>query len=117
MSNSTKRGASGWLLVLGVAALAVTFVTSAAARSDAGAQADSATYIVRMVEAPAVAYTGGIAGLEATKPAKGEKIDPDSTKVQRYVDHLNRRRNYGYHLWGLLTLFLWIRQWKIGATV
>ena len=71
MSNSTKRGASGWLLVLGVAALAVTFVTSAAARSDAGAQADSATYIVRMVEAPAVAYTGGIAGLEATKPAKG----------------------------------------------
>ena len=91
MSNSTKRGTSGWLLVLGVAALAFTFVTSAAARSDAGAQADSATYIVRMVEAPAVAYTGGIAGLEATKPAKGEKIDPDSTKVRRYVDHLNRR--------------------------
>jgi len=31
------------------------------------------------------------------------------------ADHLSRRRNYGYHLWGLLTLFLWMRQWKIQA--
>jgi asparagine synthase (glutamine-hydrolysing) len=28
-------------------------------------------------------------------------------------DHLNRRANYGYHLWGLLTLFLWMRRWKV----
>ena len=27
--------------------------------------------------------------------------------------HLERRRNAGYHLWGLLLLFLWIRQCKI----
>jgi subtilisin family serine protease len=94
LSTFSKRGVSGWLLVVAVAALAVTFVTSAAARTDEGAKADAAstaTYIVRMIDAPAVAYTGGIAGLQATKPAKGEKIDPDSTKVRRYVDHLNGR--------------------------
>ena len=28
-------------------------------------------------------------------------------------DHFARRANYGYHLWGLLTLFLWMKQWKI----
>lgn len=29
--------------------------------------------------------------------------------------HLERRANYGYHLWGLLTLFLWIKRWGIEA--
>jgi len=28
-------------------------------------------------------------------------------------DHLERRANLGYHLWGLMTLFLWIKRWKI----
>jgi asparagine synthase (glutamine-hydrolysing) len=28
-------------------------------------------------------------------------------------DHLDRRINVGYHLWGLLTLFLWMRRWKV----
>jgi asparagine synthase (glutamine-hydrolysing) len=27
--------------------------------------------------------------------------------------HLDRRANLGYHLWGLLILFLWIKQWNI----
>jgi asparagine synthase (glutamine-hydrolysing) len=30
-------------------------------------------------------------------------------------DHFDRRTNAGYQLWGLLTLFLWIRRWKIKA--
>ncbi len=28
-------------------------------------------------------------------------------------DHLDRRANLGYHLWGLMTLFLWMRKWRI----
>lgn len=28
-------------------------------------------------------------------------------------DHLQRRANFGYHLWGLLILFLWLKQWNI----
>ena len=27
--------------------------------------------------------------------------------------HLERRANLGYHLWGLLVLFLWMRRWSI----
>jgi asparagine synthase (glutamine-hydrolysing) len=27
--------------------------------------------------------------------------------------HLERRANFGYHLWGLLILFLWMKRWKI----
>jgi asparagine synthase (glutamine-hydrolysing) len=29
--------------------------------------------------------------------------------------HLQRRANLGYHLWGLLILFLWMKRWKIQA--
>jgi asparagine synthase (glutamine-hydrolysing) len=28
-------------------------------------------------------------------------------------DHLERRANLGYHLWGLMILLLWIKRWKI----
>jgi len=30
-------------------------------------------------------------------------------------DHFERRANNGYQLWGLLTLFLWLKRWKITA--
>ncbi|HLN04137.1 MAG TPA: asparagine synthase (glutamine-hydrolyzing) [Bryobacteraceae bacterium] len=30
--------------------------------------------------------------------------------------HLERRRNVGYHLWGLMTLFLWMKRWDISST-
>ena len=28
-------------------------------------------------------------------------------------DHMERRTNIGYHLWGLLTLFLWMKRWRV----
>jgi len=31
------------------------------------------------------------------------------------TQHFDRRANFGYHLWGLLTLFLWMNQWGIQA--
>ena len=30
--------------------------------------------------------------------------------------HLDRRENLGYHLWGLMILFLWMRRWQIQTT-
>jgi asparagine synthase (glutamine-hydrolysing) len=30
-------------------------------------------------------------------------------------EHMQRRANYGYHLWGLLTFFLWSNRWKVQA--
>jgi len=31
-------------------------------------------------------------------------------------DHLDRRANLGYHLWGLMILFLWMRKWQVQTT-
>jgi asparagine synthase (glutamine-hydrolysing) len=52
-----------------------------------------------------------------------------STAANRYGDlfeqnvlancvrqHLDRRANLGYHLWGLTILFLWMRKWRIQTT-
>src|SRR5688572_31835621 len=56
-------------------------------------KAKSNKYIVRMSEEPVVAYKGGIPGLRATKPARGQKINPNSPEVVRYVGYLDSRHN------------------------
>ncbi|HTS59854.1 MAG TPA: asparagine synthase (glutamine-hydrolyzing) [Terriglobales bacterium] len=34
--------------------------------------------------------------------------------IKSYLDeHLERRANLGYHLWGLMVLFLWMNKWRI----
>ncbi len=34
--------------------------------------------------------------------------------VKRLVNaHLERKANYGYHLWGLMVLLIWMKRWKI----
>src|SRR5882762_37386 len=34
--------------------------------------------------------------------------------VQRLLrEHLERRANWGYHLWGLMVLLMWMRRWRI----
>ena len=36
------------------------------------------------------------------------------SSIQSLLDlHMQRKANYGYHLWGLLMLFLWTKQWNI----
>jgi len=30
--------------------------------------------------------------------------------------HMEKRANLGYHLWGLMILFLWMKQWRIQST-
>ena len=42
----------------------------------------------------------------------------DYSSVQSLIrDHTERRANVGYHLWGLLTLFLWMRRWGIETAI
>jgi len=37
--------------------------------------------------------------------------------IENYVRlHMERRANLGYHLWGLMILFLWMKQWRIQST-
>ena len=38
--------------------------------------------------------------------------------IRSYLrSHLERRANIGYHLWGLMILFLWMKRWRIQAPV
>ena len=59
--------------------------------ANAATQGNNGIYLVRMLEDPVVAYKGGIAGLKETKPGKGQKIDPNSADVVRYVGYLDSR--------------------------
>jgi asparagine synthase (glutamine-hydrolysing) len=37
--------------------------------------------------------------------------------LENYVRlHIERRANLGYHLWGLMILFMWMKRWRIQAT-
>jgi len=50
--------------------------------------AKTQTYIVQMLDAPVVAYEGGVKGLSATKPKPGKKINPNSGNVEKYAEYL-----------------------------
>ena len=80
------------------AALSVPTATLIAAPpSEAGKSSAKAVsskfYIVRLAESPVTAYKGGIKGYPATKPAKGQKIDPTSSKVVNYMNYLSGRHD------------------------
>jgi hypothetical protein len=71
----------------------VTGLTLAATGSAASPASASGAYVVGLVEQPVIAYDGGIAGLPATKPGKGQKVDPLDQNVARYVAHLDSRHD------------------------
>lgn len=92
------------LLAVAVSALSLTLVPAnafAAPDPEAGpppakvetSPAKAGTYIVQLAEPPVVAYSGGVPGLQATKPAKGAKINPNSAAVKAYSDHLAKRQD------------------------
>jgi len=55
--------------------------------------ASNRIYIVRMADLPVVAYAGGLAGLPATRPARGQKINPNSAAVSNYAGYLDGRHS------------------------
>nr|WP_231402684.1 S8 family serine peptidase [Caenimonas aquaedulcis] len=67
-------------------------VTSTPVDTDRGSRVGQArknnVYIVQLDEKPVTAYDGSIKGLQATKPKKGQKIDPNSPAVVNYMAHL-----------------------------
>ena len=75
------------LSALGAFAVLAALMLSVSAAS--GAQGTTKkTYVVQMLERPAVAYEGGVAGIPATKPGKGAKLDRTAPAVQKYVAYL-----------------------------
>ena len=84
-------------------AAAGTFISAAAAMALFAASPNipsaaetgpiNGVYIVQMKAAPAVAYTGDISGYNATKPGKGQKIDPLAATTLSYVGYLKGKHD------------------------
>ena len=53
----------------------------------------SGLYIVQMAELPASSYTGGVAGLAATRPERGAKVNADDPNVAGYARYLDSRHD------------------------
>ncbi len=70
-----------------ITALTVTLMVTAAQAAEDVAR----IYVVQMDGDPVVAYQGGIAGLAATRPARGQRIDRRRPEVERYAKHLTDR--------------------------
>ncbi|WP_202867481.1 S8 family serine peptidase [Kribbella pittospori] len=50
-------------------------------------------YVVTLADKPLATYSGGVAGLKATKPAKGHKVDTANPDSKRYSNWLDSRHN------------------------
>ncbi|MGO4468504.1 hypothetical protein, partial [Pseudoduganella sp. RAF53_2] len=58
----------------------------------AWAEAVRRPYIVQLADAPVASYSGGIAGLQATQPAPGQRLNLQSQPVQLYTNYLQQRQ-------------------------
>ncbi len=88
--NPSVRG----VLLAGASLAALTAPSHAASGAVPGNQVRTNTaYIVQMADAPVTAYAGGIAGYQATKPRKGQKIDPNAPQVVSYLSYLASKQD------------------------
>ncbi|WP_179958342.1 S8 family peptidase [Chitinimonas arctica] len=50
-------------------------------------------YIVQLADKPVASYTGGVAGLKATQPAPGKRLDVQAADVQAYINYLGQKQS------------------------
>jgi subtilisin family serine protease len=67
-------------------------VASAPAKAAVTTDFKAGRYIVVLAEKPAATYEGGTAGLPATKPTTGRKLDADRPEVRKYQAHLESKQ-------------------------
>ncbi len=80
--------------VAALAVLAAAVQVPAHVQAAQGSQARAAAnslYIVQLVEFPVSSYTGGRPGFAATKPGRGQKLDPNNPSVIGYAGFLDGR--------------------------
>lgn len=67
--------------------------TEAAPQAAPQVSAATKVYLVQMADKPALAYDGGVSGLNATKPARGKKLNPESADVVNYMAFLQGKHD------------------------
>jgi len=72
---------------------AVLFALTVAAATHAYADGEvRRSYIVQLADKPVATYDGGVSGLQATKPAAGQRLNVDATSVQNYITYLETKQ-------------------------
>jgi subtilisin family serine protease len=80
--------------LMGAAAMPFSAMSAAAANQQTRlSQPQSGVYIVVMGDDPVIAYKGDVPGLQATKPANGRKLDPNSVQAKQYSAYLKRNHD------------------------
>src|SRR5688572_16899442 len=79
-------------LIFALSGTATSNAASGKGRSAKAAHSNS-VYIVRLTDAPVVAYDGKIQGLAATRPKKGGKVDLNDPNVGRYFEYLSAKHD------------------------
>src|SRR5215471_3849109 len=82
---------AGTLLTTG-AAMAL-FAAKPSVPEPTNAAPKNGVYIVQMKASPVVSYTGDIHGYNATKPGKGERVDPLAANTLSYVSYLKGKHD------------------------
>jgi subtilisin family serine protease len=84
-----------WAALTALAALSTTVHAAAPSLGSGKVQGKpgNGAYIVQLADMPVSAYQGGIQGLQATKPQKGQKIDPNSPAVVSYKAYLTAQQD------------------------
>ena len=93
-----RHAVRGFAALVGASLIAVLLTSTVGAResggpASAGKGANSEVWIVLLEEAPVAAYTGGVAGHRATKPAAGKKLDRNNADVVKYAGYLRARHD------------------------
>jgi hypothetical protein len=94
--TATRRGLAAALAAaigLAVFTAPATSADGDGGKSNAAARRVNNAYIVQMADMPVSAYAGGIKGYAATKPGKGQKIDPNAPAVVSYMALLASRQD------------------------
>ncbi|MEV6371992.1 S8 family peptidase [Micromonospora musae] len=91
-AGRTRRGVSMLAAATLVAAGLTSLTGGAATAAGATGGEPTARYLVQLDGEPLATYTGGVAGIAATKPARGGKLNRSSGSATAYREHLRRER-------------------------
>src|SRR5215813_7622132 len=90
--TSILRVASTGTLLAAGAAMAL-FAAKPSVPEPTNAAPKNGVYIVQMKASPVVSYTGDVHGFNATKPGKGEKVDPLAANTLSYISYLKGKHD------------------------
>jgi len=73
------------------AAVLLSLTLAAAATASADGEVRR-SYIIQLADKPVATYNGEVAGLPATKPESGQRLNVDATAVQNYIGYLDSKK-------------------------